>query len=416
MFNIALDTLGCKLNQAETEAMGREFAQAGYHLVSPQDNWDIYILNTCTVTHVADRKARYQMRIARRHNPSGFICLTGCYAENGGNEISCPDANLILDNRQKTDIVNNIIRLFPLENSASALYEKGRTRSFIKIQDGCDNFCAYCIVPFVRRYKNCRGVDDIISEINLRQAEGYQEIVLTGTEIGEYTSSGLNLAGLIEAILERTRIPRLRLSSLQPNEITLPLLALWKNRRLCNHFHMALQSGSDRILGLMNRPYSMADYTRTLEAIRRQIPDVAVTTDMIVGFPGETDEDFACSLKYVEQAGFARVHPFPYSERPGTMASQLTDKVDPVVIKTRLSGMMLAAKNASLEYCRQSRDLEKEVLWENKMKDGLWFGYTPDYIRVYGKFTEKPTNTISRVKLAKVYADGVLSSEIASQV
>ncbi|AOV99466.1 MULTISPECIES: tRNA (N(6)-L-threonylcarbamoyladenosine(37)-C(2))-methylthiotransferase MtaB [Dehalococcoides] len=415
MFNIALDTLGCKLNQAETEAIGREFAEAGYRLVSPQDNWDIYILNTCTVTHVADRKARYQVRIARRHNPNGFICLTGCYAENGGDGITCPDANLILDNERKADIVAEIVRLFPLEVSAKALYEHGRTRSFIKIQDGCDNFCSYCIVPFVRRNKSCRGIDEIISEINLRQAEGYQEVVLTGTEIGEYASSGFNLAGLIKSILECTYIPRLRLSSLQPNEITPQLLALWQNPRLCNHFHIALQSGSDRILSFMQRPYVLTDYTRTLESIRACLPDTAVTTDVIIGFPGETDEDFLLSLRYVEKAGFARVHPFPYSERPGTLASTMSGKLDPAVIKTRLLQMMFVAKNASLQHRRQKIGMERDVLWENKTRGGLWFGYTPDYIRVYGKFNQKPVNTISRVKLGKIHTDGILATEIYPQ-
>jgi MiaB-like tRNA modifying enzyme len=411
MFNIALDTLGCKLNQAETEAFGREFARAGYRLVSPQDNWDIYILNSCTVTHVADRKARYQIRIARRHNPAGFICLMGCYAQNGGDKLSCPDADLILDNCRKSGIVAEISRLFPPEALAPSLYENGRTRSFIKIQDGCDNFCSYCIVPFVRRHKSCRRVDEIISEINLRQAEGYQEIVLTGTEIGEYASGGVDLAGLIEAILANTRIPRLRLSSLQPGEITPQLLSLWENPRLCRHFHMALQSGSDRILALMRRPYSLGDYNRALEAIRSQVSGAAVTTDLIVGFPGETEEDFALSLKYIQQAGFARVHAFPYSERPGTLASGMEGKIDPSVIKKRLSLVMVAAKSVSLQYRRQSKDLEKEVLWENKMRDGLWFGYTSDYIRVYGRFSGQPTNTISQVKLLKIYADGMLAAD-----
>jgi threonylcarbamoyladenosine tRNA methylthiotransferase MtaB len=249
---IALETLGCKLNQAETESLARQFVQAGYELVEKPDEADVYILNTCTVTHTADAKARHLLRLAHRRNPDAFIIATGCYAERVASELAeIEGVNCVISNSDKSNLLQ-ILQGIPKKDNPvkSSLRPPSifRTRSFIKIQDGCSNFCAYCIVPFVRSNEVSVPPDNIIDEIKQRAAEGYQEIVLTGTRVGGYDSSSIDLKGLLQRILDESDIPRVRLSSLQPQEISPGLIRLWKNNRLAPHFHLSLQSGSFCVL------------------------------------------------------------------------------------------------------------------------------------------------------------------------
>ncbi|MDD5703465.1 MAG: MiaB/RimO family radical SAM methylthiotransferase, partial [Dehalococcoidales bacterium] len=318
---VALETLGCKLNQSETELLARQLAEAGYTLVSPTENPDIYILNTCTVTHVADRKSRHLLRMARQRNPRSRIIALGCYADSGGRDISGIEGiDLIVGNESKDNLKRLLSGLNPpgLPTPASVPDRLDRTRSFIKAQDGCNNFCAYCIVPLVRGREKSLSPEQVINEIRQRVADGYQEIVLTGTEIGRYSYDGLCLPGLLRRILRETDIKRLRLSSLQPREIDADLIRLWEDPRLCRHFHLALQSGSETVLQRMGRHYSPDDFSFAAGVIRRQMPEAAVTTDVIVGFPGETDKEFAETCSFCRNMEFARIHVFPYSPRKGT--------------------------------------------------------------------------------------------------
>jgi len=288
---IALETLGCKLNQAETESLARQFVQAGYELVQHPGEAEVYILNTCTVTHTADAKARHLLRLARRQNPNIFIIATGCYAQRAATEIAAIEGvDCVVDNCEKSNllqVLKNIQRKTQAVTDTIGASAPFRTRSFLKIQDGCQNFCSYCIVPFVRRCENSVPPGSIIEDINQRTNEGYQEVVLTGTRVGGYAFEGLNLRGLLQRILDETKIPGVRLSSLQPQEISPALIKLWKDSRLCPHFHLSLQSGSAGVLKRMNRRYSPDEYRKAVQLIRKEVAGVAITTDVIVGFRGK---------------------------------------------------------------------------------------------------------------------------------
>ena len=400
---IAINTLGCKLNQAETEALARQFIQAGHELVQSPDEADVYILNTCTVTGAADAKARHLLRLAHRRNPGAFIIATGCYAQRAASELkNIAGVNCVVKNNEKANLlqlVQNIPQKDNLQRGSTHPPSLFRTRSFLKIQDGCQNFCAYCIVPYVRVVENSVPPDAIINDINRRAAEGYQEIVLTGTRVGGYAFSGTDLKSLLVKILDETKIPRIRLSSLQPQEISAALVKLWQNQRLCPHFHLSLQSGSKSVLERMKRRYTPGDYQRAVTLIRREVPAVAITTDVIVGFPGETEQEFRESLQFCRQIGFARIHVFSYSPRSGTAAAGMAKQV-PDKIKKERSKKMLALAGESARKFRESFAGESmDVLWEKQTDDGDWSGVTGNYIRVFAKSDDDLSNKLQSVKV-----------------
>ena len=406
---VALDSLGCKLNQAEIELLARQLTGAGYRLVAPGDKADIYILNTCTVTHIADRKSRHRLRMAHRRNPEARLVAIGCYAERAPRELGgIEGVDLVLGNSQKwhlPDLLVELEGLGPTSPGTGVPEGNDRTRAFIKVQDGCHNFCAYCIVPLVRSHEASEPAERVVAEVRERVAAGYQEVVLTGTEIGMYRYDGINLRGLLERILAETSVNRLRLSSLQPPEITPGLVNLWRDGRLCPHFHLSLQSGSDGVLERMKRRYTTAGYRQAVTLIRQGVPEVAVTTDVIVGFPGETEAEFQESLSFCRQLQFARIHVFPYSPRPGTEAADMT--LVPSKIKNQRRQQMLALARESLQnFNRQFLDKSMPVLWEQK-KSGIWSGLTGNYIRVYAGTSDDLTNRLLPVKLAEIYRDGV---------
>ncbi len=407
---VTLDTLGCKLNQAETESLARQLAAAGYELVDSVEEADVYILNTCTVTHIADRKARNLLRQAHRRNSHIRLIAIGCYAERSHQELArIEGVDLVLGNDQKARVLDRLQALGCFSSSSSASqsrYDYGRNRSFLKIQDGCDNFCSYCIVPLVRRRVESVPVEKVISEIGNRVADGVREVVLTGTEIGAYHSHGVNLTGLLKRVLTETGVTRLRLSSLQPQEIATELLELWKDRRLCPHFHLSLQSGSDSVLQRMKRRYISADYQRAVTSIRKAVPDAAITTDVIAGFPGETDVEFEESYDFCRQTGFARIHVFPYSRRPGTEAAEMPNQVGGKVKKERVQKMLALAGESARNFRQRFLGRTMPVLWEQK-SGGAWSGYTGNYIKVYARSGEDLTNQLKPVKLESIYKDGV---------
>jgi len=432
-----LYTLGCKLNQAETESLIYQFHEAGCQPVSPNDIADIYIANTCTVTHLADRKSRHWLRLAKRRNPQALTVATGCYAQRAPQEL-IPIADLILSNEEKEHLIESI-RAFLFENHPSGEYtdlascysgeEKRlkklaqnkshqaastvngifRVRSLIKIQDGCNSHCAYCIVPKVRTPQFCLPASEIISTIEEKVAMGYREIILTGTKIGGYKDDSSNLATLIKHILNNTKIKRLRLSSLQPQELSPTLLALWQDNRLCPHFHLALQSGSDTTLKRMRRHYSLDDYRKMTELIRQKIPTVAITTDIIAGFPGESDEEFEQSYNFCQQAGFANIHVFPFSARPGTEAARMPDQMNTKVKRERTRRMLDLSQSCRHSFQQQFLGQTVAVLWEKEMnpQSGIYSGLTDNYIRVF-THSEKPlTNEIAKVRLSGFHNQGM---------
>jgi threonylcarbamoyladenosine tRNA methylthiotransferase MtaB len=400
---IVLETLGCKLNQAETESLARQFVQAGYELVENPNEADVYILNTCTVTRTADAKARHLLRMAHRQNPSAFIIATGCYAQRMASELTnIAGVNCVVNNSEKANllqVVQNIPQRDNPQKSSTNSSSAFRTRSFIKIQDGCQNFCAYCIVPYVRSKEMSVSPDTIINEIRQRAAEGYQEIVLTGTRVGGYAFSGVNLKSLLERILNETIIPRIRLSSLQPQEISTELIKLWKNQRLCPHFHLSLQSGSKSVLERMNRLYSPEDYQRVVNQIRKEVPSVAITTDVIVGFPGETEQEFEESLGFCKRTGFARIHVFSYSPRAGTEAAGMAGQVPDKVKKERSQKMLTLAEESTRKFRESFTGESMDVLWEKQTDDGDWSGITGNYIRVFAKSDDDLSNKLQSTKV-----------------
>jgi len=409
---IVLETLGCKLNQAETELMAGQLAEAGYRLVAAGEPADVYILNTCTVTGTADAKSRHLLRMARRRHPGALLVATGCYAQRAAGVLAGITGNgMVIGNERKEDIAALLAGAgYPGQPGGEAEETAAlRGRTMVKIQDGCDSFCAYCIVPLVRPNKESQPATEVIAHICRKVAGGRREAVLTGTEIGSYDDNGLGLKGLIKRILTETDVARLRLSSLQPPQIDGSLLELWQDGRLCRHFHLSLQSGSPAVLERMGRRYTIGDYGRVVALIRQAVPDAAITTDVIVGFPGETEAEFAEGLEFCREVGFARIHVFPYSLRPGTAAAGMPGQV-PAGIKKQRRQQMLALADESAKRFRESYlGRVMPVLFEQK-SSGLWSGLTDNYIRVYIKSDDDLTNRILPVRLERLYKDGVVGS------
>ncbi|MDO8567555.1 MAG: tRNA (N(6)-L-threonylcarbamoyladenosine(37)-C(2))-methylthiotransferase MtaB [Dehalococcoidales bacterium] len=408
---VALDCLGCKLNQAEMEALSRELTEAGYEVVPPEANPDVYILNTCTVTGIADSKSRHLLRMAHRRSPNARLVAVGCYAERASRELSIIEGvELVLGNGPKADLLHELEASGLLSRRASCAptdcHPNGsRTRSFIKIQDGCRNFCTYCIVPMVRSEEKSVPADEVMTAIDKALASGNQEIVLTGTKVGSYRDHETDLPGLLKLILADTSVTRLRLSSVQPQELSPELIGLWRDSRLCPHFHLSLQSGSDSILQQMNRRYSTPKYREAIGLIRKMVPGAAITTDVIAGFPGESDAQFEESFNFCREMQFARIHVFPYSPRRGTEAAGMP-QVDSQVKKERSRRMLALADESALSFRQQFLGRTNQVLWE-KQSDGIWSGLTGNYTRVYARSEDNLENRLLPVKLAKIYGDGV---------
>jgi len=396
---IALETLGCKLNQAESESLARRLNNKGYTLSDFSSNALVYILNTCTVTHLADRKTRHLIRTARRHNPNATIVAIGCYADSRPDELISAGADLAIGNEGKSELIQLLEQHRLIGSKNSAQHYMLRTRSRIKIQEGCTQFCSYCVVPLVRGKERSLPLETILSEVKARANEGYREVVLTGTRIGTYRPS---LDTLVRRILCDTHIERLRLSSLQPSEVTDEFLSLWADNRLCRHLHLPLQSGSNDMLRVMRRPYTITDYENVINRIRKAIPDVAITTDIIVGFPGETAETFNESCDFCRSMSFANIHVFPYSDRPGTRATIMTDKAGAKTKRARRDRMLQLAQESSRNFRNRFIGRNMMVLWEQRNGKGSWTGLTDNYIRVTTQSNDNLGNTIT----AHVLADG----------
>nr|MBC7244078.1 tRNA (N(6)-L-threonylcarbamoyladenosine(37)-C(2))-methylthiotransferase MtaB [Chloroflexota bacterium] len=384
---VYLTSLGCKLNQSEVESWARRLVGAGHTIVASPDTADLCIINTCTVTHVAARKSHQIIRRCNRANPLAQIAVTGCEAEMNPNEIrELPGVSLVLGTDAKERLLETIAEQVGLSLQCQIISPHhrsfGHTRAFVKIQDGCDNACTYCVVRIARGKQRSRPLADILGEIIARQEEGYQEIVLTGVHIGAYgREQGETLAGLIRAILANTDFPRLRLSSIEPWDLTPELLHLWENPRMCRHLHMPLQSGCDATLQRMNRRYTTAQYRDLLSSARDWIPNLAVTTDIIVGFPGEDEQEFATSAAFVAAMKFARIHVFPFSARPGTAAASMSGQVNPSIKKKRSNLMLGIARYSAEAFHHQFIGRTMDVLWEHAIGD-RWSGLTDNYIRV----------------------------------
>lgn len=388
---MTLATLGCRLNQAETESLAARLAGLGYQVVDSVAEADLCLLNTCTVTHVADRKARHWLRWAHRLNPSALLVAVGCYAQRAPQELAClPGVALVLGNEAKERLPERLAAFFGPGESPSP--PRTRTRALVKVQDGCHDGCTYCIVPQVRGRPRSRLLDEVIAEVRAKVAGGYQEVVLTGAQLGAYgrdlTSPSGNrsdLAALVRQILGETAVPRLRLSSLQPRDLSPALLALFENPRLCRHLHLPLQSGSDAILHRMGRRYSSEEYEKVVKEVQQAYPDLALTTDVLVGFPGESPEDFTATYQLCHQLDLARIHLFPYSRRPGTPAASFPHQVSEATKRQRVDQMTELARRSAQRFRERFLGRTLSVLWEEAAPSSqgkVWVGLTGNYLRV----------------------------------
>ena len=420
---VVIHTHGCKLNQADSQVLAQEFQQAGFTVVRTAAQADVVVLNSCTVTANSDSKARQYLRRARRSNPDALVVATGCYAQRAKGDLSAMESvSLVLDNRDKPSLVATIANKLEVESGSLAenlaVPAPGRSRAMVKIQEGCDQVCSYCIVPKVRGRERSIPPEEIIAQINERAKLGCREAVLTGTQLGTYGFDlpGIDLAGLLQQVLVETNINRLRISSLQAQEITPDLLGLWDDSRLCPHFHIPLQSGSDTILKSMRRRYDTARFAETIALVRKTIPDAGITTDIIIGFPGEGVREFAESYSFAASMGFSDIHVFPYSIRPGTSAAHLDDQVIDAQKKER-SGEMLELAAASVKKFRQGAlGQVRPVLWEptqGKNCGGIWSGLTDNYVRVKATSGRDLSNLITDAQLTSLDEDWV-TGEVVS--
>ena len=415
MDKVTLETLGCKLNQAETDSLARQLLSKGYQLAESAREADIYVLNTCTVTHVADRKARHWLRSARRTNPRALIVAIGCYAQRAPEELrQLGIVDLILGNKQKNRLVEILENRNLRNRRARSPYKEyhSRTRSLIKIQEGCNSFCSFCIVPYIRGKERSLPLEKVIQQVKERVAAGYKEVTLTGTKIGAYRWNGENhgsLPRLIEHILHQTGVKRLRLSSLQPQDLTPELVRLWADERLCPHLHLPLQSGSQAMLQRMNRQYSITDYERAVSLAREAIPDLAITTDILVGFPGEGEKEFEESYCFCQEMGLANIHVFPYSPRLGTAAARMPHQVEERTKKERSQRMLALAQQSAQHLREQFLGRTMTVLWEGKSEQGVWSGLTSNYLRVFVRSEKELTNRLLPVKLVAEHPQGLLA-------
>ena len=428
---IYVSSLGCKLNQAEMDALASQLAQGGHQVVTSAAEADLAVLNTCAVTHVAARKSRQALRRLHRENPAARLVVTGCYAELSPGDLSdLPGVDLLVGNQAKDGLAALLRPADIPPDSASpegpGIYASpdARTRALVKIQDGCDNACTYCVIHLARGPQRSRPADRILEDVRARLTAGHREIVLTGVHIGAYgrdrqagPQAGTDLWGLVQRILAETGVERLRLSSIEPWDLPERALALWQDPRLCRHLHLPLQSGCDATLRRMGRRYDAAEFAHLVQAARTAIPGLAVTSDLIVGFPGETEAEFAQSLAFVEEMAFARLHVFPYSLREGTPASAMPQRVPHQVKVGRAQAMREAAAASGRAFRQKFVGQRVSVLWESCLpRDGrcLWNGLTDTYLRVQALGPPGLANSFSQVALTGLSRRG-LEGEIEDQ-
>lgn len=400
---VAFHTLGCKVNQHDSAIMAALFQDAGYEVVDFNDLADVYVVNTCTVTHLSDRKSRQMIRHAARENPAATIVVCGCYAQTAKAELEALDeVDLIIGTNERHKVVeavetfrqDHVKTAYMADDEELFYYEdlphervSGMTRAYVKIQEGCDQFCAYCAIPYARGPLRSRSEQDTIDEINMLVERGYKEVILTGIHIGAYgrgvKDETCDLTGLCRRILDETAIERLRIGSLEGIEVTDALIEMIaSDERMAKHLHLPLQSGCDRTLSAMRRPYDTEQFREMMRRIRGKVPNIAITTDLMVGFPGETDEDFKESLVFCNDIAFSAMHIFKYSMRSGTPAAAMPDQIDPQIKERRAKQMADVAQKNKLDYERRFVGQTLRILVEEQTKDGFWTGHSSNYLLV----------------------------------
>ena len=419
MGKAAFYTLGCKVNQYDTEAVLEDFKFHGYEIVDFDQFADVYIVNTCTVTHLSDRKCRQMLRKTKKINPGSILVAMGCYAQIAGEKIKqqVNEIDVIvgtnnrhkiveiindydLQNKKDVNIVSDIMEVEEFEElKISDMGE--RTRVYLKVQEGCNNYCSYCIIPYVRGKIRSRKEARVLEEAVRLSKLGFKEIVLTGIHVASYGKDlgDTDLIQLLKKVHQIEGIERIRMSSIEPVVITDTFIrAIKAMPKLCRHFHLSLQSGSDSVLKRMNRKYTTAEYKISVDKLRSIWPDVAITTDIIVGFPGETDEEFRETVDFVETIKLAKIHIFPFSPRTGTPAAKMKDQVAAPIKDVRAKQLAKVEESLQLAFMKDQIGKVIEVLFES-FHDGILSGYTSNYIKVNVSSSVNLENTLAKVKI-----------------
>ena len=436
---VAFHTLGCKVNQYETEAMKEQFASAGHEVVAEDEAADAYIINTCTVTNLADRKSRQYIRRMKKISPDAVVAVTGCYAQVKPEELlALPEVDIVAGTGEKNNLIGYIdefisdrkkqkhIRTYDelscYQDHGIITSMENRTRAFVKIQEGCNRFCSYCLIPFARGQVRSRNPEEIIEEVKTLIDKGFKEIVLTGINTALYGTEAnfpfeltddekaCSVSG-IEIIIGRINALdgefRIRLSSLEPTVVNAEYVKrLLTYEKLCPHLHLSIQSGSDNIIKAMNRHYSRAEYLDIVRVLKEHDLHYGVTTDIICGFPGESEEDFADSLRIIDEAGFLKVHAFRFSRREGTAAWDMKNQVKSEVKNARVDALIEKAEAAARKFLEESASETRTVLFE-QAEGAEISGYTENYIKVYANGCEDDLNEFKKVKLLEAYKDGM---------
>lgn len=420
MKKVAVHVLGCKVNQYEIEGIKELFREKNYKIVDFDEKADVYIIHTCTVTHLGDRKSRQYIRKAVKNNPHAIVAVTGCYAQVSPHEVEkIEGVDIVLGTRDRKEIVNVVEscqkgrQIKHISDSMTnkefeelPVFKPSRARAFLKIQEGCDRFCTYCIVPYARGPVKSRDFHNTISEIEGLVNKGFQEIVLTGVHLGTYgrdLGNGIDLYYLLDELVKIPGLKRLRISSLDPDEIYGDLLQLiTENEKICSHYHIPLQSGDALILQKMGRKYTLEDYRKLVTDIRNKRPEAAITTDVIVGFPGETNEGFANTKKFIKETGFTDLHVFKYSPRKGTPAAEYPDQVSSEIKNQRSNELIELSNVLWTNYAQGFLGREVQILVETNMNN-FWEGHTGNYLKVRFKAdTVGLVGKIVSVKLEKI--------------
>lgn len=426
---VSFYTLGCKLNQYETDVIKDSFVERGYRVVKFGEYANISLINTCLVTKRAEQKSTQAIRRARRYSPDGDIIVVGCYAQLMPNAIKeMPGVRMILGSQEKFRVLDYLNEFYhnsdilirnSMQNGHCSFendygYSTKRTRAFLKIQDGCSYRCSYCIVPDARGESRSRDAEDIIKRVQNLSQNGYKEIVLTGVNLAEYQNDGINnISSLINKIISLGDIPRIRLSSFEVNKIDDEFIDILTNSdKICKHLHIPLQSGDNTILSLMNRKYTSEYYKNVIDKLISKIPAVGIGTDVIVGFPGETEKHFENTLKFVKSMPFSYLHIFRYSPRNGTVASNLPNKVFSKEIRERSIQLRLIAQEKRLDFFRKHIGKKEQVIFETQEIDGVYSGFTSNYMRVWAQGKDL-TNKLKTIKIIEV-CDSYVKGELVS--
>ena len=434
MKKAALHNLGCKVNAYETEAMQHLLEEAGYEIVPFTQKADVYVINTCSVTNMADRKSRQMLHKAKKNNPDSIVVAAGCYVQTSEKEVlNDLSVDIVIGNDRKHDLVR-LLEEYSLDsvndtvddiNDGKHDFEelfidqtKEHTRAFIKVQDGCNQFCSYCIIPYARGRVRSRRFENVIAEVERLAANGFKEVVLTGIHLSSYGVEFEEATGLLEllqAVNAVKGIERIRLGSLEPKIVTEHFASeLSKLDKICPHFHLSLQSGCDATLKRMNRKYTTKEYERGCELLRKYFVHPAITTDVIVGFPGETEEEFEQTKAYLEHIHFYEMHIFKYSKRKGTRAAVMPDQIDEQVKAARSEKLIALGHDMSKEFRKFYIGKNEEVLFEEKAVIGdkeYFVGYTKEYVKVAKKTDENLENQIVSGRISGMLTDEILLFE-----